>query len=195
MRLRHLHRRIREDRRGIAAVEFALVALPLCGIILALFDFGYRMYLGSVIEGTLHRAARNSAIGNLTAQQVDDYIDSQLESFSNTATIEIEKKSYYEYSGIGKPEKIKQDTDPLGEYNVGDCYEDLNGNGIYDSVAGRTGLGGSDDIVYYKVTATYNQLMPLTKIFGFSSVATVSRSTVLRNQPFAAQTIPTVKCT
>ncbi|WP_380872287.1 TadE/TadG family type IV pilus assembly protein [Sphingomonas sp. DBB INV C78] len=193
--LRQFRARLREDSRGAAAVEFAFVALPLVGIILALFDFGYRQYLGSVIEGTLHRAARMSAIGNLSANKVDEYIQSQLVGFSKNAPIEIEKKSYYEYSGVGKPEKIKQDTDPLGVYNVGDCYEDVNGNGVYDTVAGRTGLGGSDDVVYYKVTATYHQLMPLVKLFGFSGEEKVTRSTVLRNQPYAAQTIPTVKCT
>lgn len=186
--------RLRSDRRGAAAIEFALVAIPLVGALLGVLDFSYRMYLGSVVEGTVHRAARLSTIGNLTSDQVDTYIRDQLKAFSKRATIDIEKKSYYEYAGVGKPEKIVQDTDPIGVYNIGDCYEDINDNGVYDTVSGRTGLGGSDDIVYYKVTATFQRIVPLTKIFGFSPTETVSSGTVLRNQPYASQTVPKVRC-
>lgn len=185
---------LRGDERGVAMVEFAFVIIPLVIAILGIIDFGYRMYLGAVVEGTVHRAARMAAVGTITPAQVDTYINSQLAAFSKTATIRITKKSYADYSGVGKPEKITSDTFPTGSYNAGDCYEDANGNGVYDVDGGRTGLGGSDDIVYYKVSATFNRLVPLTRFLGFSPTETVSSSTVLRNQPFASQTLPTVKC-
>lgn len=185
---------LRGDERGATAVELAFIALPLFGALLGVIDFGYRMYLGAVVEGTVHRAARLATVGDLPSEDVDTYIRGQLETFSAHAAIDIEKKSYSEYSGVGKPEKITSDTHPFGEYNVGDCYEDANGNGQYDTDGGRSGLGSSDDIVYYSVTATFNRIVPLTKIFGFSPTETVTSSTVLRNQPYAAQTVPTVKC-
>lgn len=187
-------RDLRGDQRGATAVELAFIALPLFGALLGVIDFGYRMYLGAVVEGTVHRAARLATVGDLPAEDVDTYIRSQLRTFSEHATIDIEKKSYPEYSGVGKPEKITSDTYPFGEYNPGDCYEDSNGNGQYDTDGGRTGIGGSDDIVYYRVTATFRRVVPLTKIFGFSPEETVSSNTVLRNQPYAAQTVPTVRC-
>ena len=186
--------RLRQDERGAAMVEFAFVVVPLVVGILGIIDFGYRMYLGAVVEGTVHRAARMAAVGTITPAQVDTYINSQLAGFSKTATIAIVKKNYIDYSGVGKPEKITQDTAPFGAYNVGDCYEDANGNGAYDADGGRSGLGGSDDIVYYKVSATFRRLVPLTSFLGFSPTETVSSSTVLRNQPFASQILPTVKC-
>lgn len=187
-------RSLRRDNRGAAALEFALISLPLIAMILGMVDFGYRMYLGAVVEGTVHRAARLAAVGNLTGDKVDEYINGQLKTFSHYATIEITKKSYFEYSGVGKPEKITQDTNPVGSYNVGDCFEDMNGNGIFDSVAGKAGVGGADDIVYYKVTATFPRIVPLTKIFGFSATETVSSGTALRNQPFATQIVPLEVC-
>src|SRR3546814_2140512 len=49
-------RRLRDDRRGATIVELAFVALPLLGALLGVIDFGYRMYLGAVVEGTVHRA-------------------------------------------------------------------------------------------------------------------------------------------
>ncbi|ARS28813.1 TadE/TadG family type IV pilus assembly protein [Sphingomonas sp. KC8] len=189
-----LVRRLRDDRRGAAAVEFALVSLPLVAILLGIIDFGYRMYLGSVVEGTVHRAARMATVGGVTSDQVDTYITSQLQEFSGQVGIEIEKTNYYEYSGIGRREKRTKDRAPTGVDDANDCFEDLNGNGIRDAIAGRNGLGGSDDIVYYKVTATFQRIVPLVKIFGFSPTETVTSSTVLRNQPFASQTVPLEKC-
>lgn len=186
--------RLVRDEKGVAAVEYAFVATPFIIVLLFIIDAGYRMYLGSVVEGTVHRAARLATVGSLTPAQVDDYINQQLTSFSRYATISIDKKSYYEFSGVGKPEKIKQDIAPLGTYNTGDCYEDLNGNNVYDAVAGRTGLGSSDDIVYYKVTATFPRIVPLYKFLGWSNSEEVSANTVLRNQPYASQTVPNVKC-
>jgi hypothetical protein len=62
-------------------------------------------------------------------------------------------------------------------------------------MAGRTGLGGADDIVYYKVVVTYQRLFPLSKLLGFSPTQTSSANTVLRNQPYAAQAIPAITCT
>ncbi|AGH50475.1 hypothetical protein G432_13785 [Sphingomonas sp. MM-1] len=185
--------RLARDQRGATIVELAFVMLPFLGILLGFIDFGYSMYLGSVVEGTVHRAARLATVGDMPADKVDEYIRDQLSAFSNTATIEIEKTNYYEYSGIGRPEKITKDRGPVGE-DPSDCFEDLNGDGIRNTVAGRAGLGGSDDIVYYKVTASFERLVPLTKIFGFSPTATVSSGTVLRNQPYASQTIPKEVC-
>ena len=189
-----LLRRLSRDARGATIVELALVMLPLTVTILTLIDFGYRMYLGSVVEGTVHRAARLATIGNISNDDVDAYVRSQLTAFSRYATITIEKKSYHNFSYVGKPEKIVSDTAPLGVYNAGDCYEDANGNGRYDTDGGASGIGGADDIVYYKVTASFPRIVPLTGFLGFSPSEDVTSSTVLRNQPFAAQSMASVRC-
>lgn len=186
-------RRLGRDTRGATIVELAFVMLPLTVTILTILDFGYRMYLESVIEGTVHRAARLATVGNQTSDQIDAYVRSQLTAFSSNVTVTISKKSYYNFSYVGKPEKITSDTAPLGVYNTGDCYEDANNNGVYDD-GSTPGVGGSDDIVYYKVTATFPRIVPLTNFLGFSSTETVSANTVLRNQPYASQTAPTIRC-
>jgi Flp pilus assembly protein TadG len=191
---RAIARRFRSDVRGAYVVELAFVMAPLSILLLVFTDFGYRMYLESVVEGTVNRAARLATVGNKTSDQIDQYVRDQLHSFSRTATVSIDKSNYYEFSGVGKPEKITSDTSPFGVYNAGDCYEDLNGNGQWDANAGRTGLGGSDDIVYYTVTATFNRIVPLSRFLGFSATDTVTSKTVMRNQPYASQTIPTIKC-
>ena len=193
--LRAFFRRLRGDERGLNVVEFSLVALPLFVILLAFVDFGYRIYLEVVVEGTLNKAARRATIGGVGTSAIDTYVRSQLVAFSKNAVITINKRSYYDFAHVGKPEKITQDTVPIGTYNNGDCFEDANHNGVWDADSGSSGLGGSDDIVYYQVVVTFPRLVPLGKFLGFSALETVTANTVLRNQPYGAQVAPTPVCT
>lgn len=195
IRLRLILTRLVADRSGATMIEFAFIATPLCMILLGLTDFGYRSYVSSVLSGTVERAARQATVGSKTSDQIDDFVRSQLTHFSSDATVTITKSNYYQFSGINKSEKLTTDSAPIGVWNTGDCYEDLNNNGKWDSVAGRDGLGGSDDIVYYTVTYSYPQMLPVGSLFGWSNTQTLTATTLMRNQPYASQTIPTVKCT
>lgn len=187
--------RLRRDQRGMNIVEFALILTPLLTVLLVIIDLGYRMYLEVVVEGTLNKAARQATVGGVATTDIDSYVRQQLAAFSKNATITIDKQSYYQFSGVGKPEKILTDTIPLGVFNKGDCFEDSKANGMYDSDQGTEGLGGSDDIVYYSVKVEFPRLVPLGRFLGFSNRETVEAKTVLRNQPFGAQGTPAKVCT
>ena len=52
-------------------------------------------------------------------------------------------KNYYEFSGVGKPEKLTTDHNSNGQYDEddGDCWEDVNDNENYDLSAGRSRPG------------------------------------------------------
>jgi Flp pilus assembly pilin Flp len=181
-------RRVARDLRGSTIVEFALIFPVLCMVLLALFDLGYRSYVAAVLQGSMHEAARLSTVGGKTPAQIDAHITTRLRDLSNDGTIVVITRSYSAFADIQKPEKITQDTAPLLAYNVGDCYEDANGNHTYDLDRGTTGLGGADDIVNYQVSITFNRLVPLGYFLGWSDTQAISGSTVLRNQPFAART-------
>jgi Flp pilus assembly protein TadG len=188
-------RRLAGDARGATIVEFAFVAPVLCLTVLGLFDLGYKSYAASIVQGALHEAARLATVGNKTTTQIDTHVRNRLKEFSKGSTITVTHKSYTEFSGVKIAEKITQDTAPTG-YNTGDCYEDANGNGQYDTDRGKTGMGNSEDVVNYEITITYPRLFPLTKIMGLPATETVKSSTVLRNQPYGARaTAVTVRCT
>lgn len=176
-------------------VEFAMIATPLFIVLLGLTDFGYRSYVDAVVEGTVHKAARLATVGDKTPNQIDDFVRSQLTTFSTNATVTITKTNYYQFSGINKPEKLTTDVNGNGQWDTGDCYQDLNNDGKWNTVAGRDGLGGSDDIVYYTVTFTYPRVVPMVSLMGWSANQTLTATTLMRNQPYASQAIPTVKCT
>ena len=194
IRVRPLFRRLRDDQRGMNIVEFGFVAGPLMLVLLVITDFGYRLYLETVVEGTINKAARRATIGGQSTTAIDNFVKSQLVAFSKNATITIVKKSYGDFSGVNKAEKLTDDKNGNGNYDTGDCFEDAIANGSYDADAGKDGLGGSDDIVYYQVTVEFPRLVPLGRSLGFASTETITANTVLRNQPYGAQAQPSEIC-
>jgi Flp pilus assembly protein TadG len=188
-----LPRRLRADDRGATIVELAFVTPALILVLLGLTDLGYNSYLGSVVQGTVQKAARRATVGNQTSAQIDEFVRNQLTHFSKNATVAITKTSYYQFSGVGKSEKLTKDLNGNGSWDSGDCYEDAANFGVWDAIAGSDGLGGSDDIVYYKVTVDFPRLMPLGTFMGWSATERVSATTIMRNQPYGSQIVPSIR--
>ncbi len=179
--------RLCRDARGVTIVEFAAVLPVLCILLLGLFDLGYRSYAQSVVQGALHEAARMATIGGVTNEEIDARVRERLSAFMSTAELETRTQSYFDFTGVRLPERIVQDTPPLGVYNPGDCYEDANGNGQYDLDRGRAGTGNAEDVVRYEVTLTYPRMFPVGKLLGWADDVSIVSNTMLRNQPFAAR--------
>lgn len=180
-------RALRGDSKGATIVEFALILPVMCMMLLGTLDLGYRSYVSSVVQGTLHDAARMATVGGVSNAQIETFVQNRLQAFSRNATITTTTQSYSDYSGVKVPETITQDTYPFGTYNTGDCFEDANGNGSYDTDRGRSGTGGSEDVVFFQVTMTYPHLVPVGRLFGWGSNVTTTQNTVLRNQPYAGR--------
>ena len=180
-------RALRRDEKAATIVEFALILPVLCMMLLGTLDLGYRSYVGSVVQGTLHEAARMATVGGVTTAQIQTFVQNRLQAFSRNATITTTARSYSDYSTVKVAETITQDTAPLGVYNQGDCFQDSNGNGVWDADRGRSGTGSSEDVVYFEVTMTYPHIVPVGRLFGWGSNVTTTQNTVLRNQPYAAR--------
>ncbi len=186
---------IRTDERGATLVEFAIVSLPLIVMIMAMFDLGFREYIGIQLAGALDQSARQVTVGtSTTVASIKANVTTQIRTILPGATVTVVPSSYDAFSAVGKPEPITTDTAPLGVYNQGDCFQDLNGNGVWDSDAGLSGTGGSDDIVYYTATVTYPEIVPMRKLLGWSAIETVTGTTMMKNQPYASQADPAVVC-
>jgi Flp pilus assembly pilin Flp len=180
-------RRLRRDEGGATIVEFAMVLPVLCVLLMGTLDLGYRSYVTSVIQGALHEAARMGTVGGVPTATIQTHIHDRLQSFMHSATITTTTRSYSEFSGVKVPETITQDTAPIGTYNAGDCFQDYNGNGHFDLDRGRTGMGGSEDVVYFEVTFSYPRILPLGHFLGWSDNVTIRQNTLLRNQPYAGR--------
>ncbi len=200
IRIRTTLTALRQEQSGATIAEFALILPVFAMMLMGTFDLGYQVYLRSLVNGVLQKASRQATVGTMTSTQVDTYINNQLKAIlpasqrSSTTAVTITKKSYTDFSNVGNPESITSDTAPLGSYNSTDCYEDANNNGVWDSAGGATGLGTSDDIVYYEVTVSFPRVFPLYRLTGGSATQSTTAKTMLRNQPFGTQTVGTTRC-
>lgn len=188
-------RGLARDQSGATIVEFAMLLPVMCILIMGVLDLGYRSYVTSIVQGSLHEAARMATVGGVTTAEIETHVRDRLRDFSHEAEIETETKSYSDFNGVNVPEAITQDTAPLGSYNAGDCYADANNNSTYDLDRGKGGLGGAEDVVHFEVRMTYPRIVPIGSFLGWSDDIEIVQNTVLRNQPFAGRnTGVTIRC-
>lgn len=194
---RRLFKRLRGDVSGVTIIEFAMILPALCVVVMGIFELGWRQYVSSIVQGTLHEAARMATVGGKSNNDIDTYVKGRLRSFSHAATVTTSTRSYDDFSAVSMPELITSDTAPIGQFNPGDCYEDYNNNNVYDLDRGRSGLGNADDIVRYEVSISYPRMFPIAGFLGWENTDTIVANTVLRNQPYAGRSIatPPIRCT
>jgi Flp pilus assembly pilin Flp len=196
--------RLSSDQRGATIIEFAMVALPLSVLIMGGLDLGHQAYIRSTMQGALNDAARRAAVqdpqfaasGSTTEERVTNTILEQLSPIAPGAAITISQANFYDFSGIGNPEKLMTDVNGNGAYDAadGDCFSDLDEDGVYDTDSGRTGIGAANDVVFYTADIDMPRLLPVASLIGFSPNYRMSVSTAIRNQPFGAQRVPPVVC-
>ena len=184
-----------QDKRGATIVEFALIVPVLVGLLLSILEIGYQGYVTAVVQGALSKASRQVTVGNKTAADVVATIKSEVQAVVPAQYVTVSTRRYYNFSNVGKPEKITSDTDPKGVFNLGDCFEDANNNGVYDATPGDTGVGSADDVVYYTVNVAYPNLTPVGALLSWGPTRSVAATTVIRNQPFTSRAEPTNICT
>lgn len=191
------------DERGMAATEFGLLVVPLMIVLLGAFDLGYQSYVRAQLQGVLNDVARTAVVespdfsgfsGSTTEERIENAIESRVNDIARNATYTIEQTNFYEFSGVGNAEKLLTDNNGNGEYDAGDCFEDINRNGSFDTNAGASGQGGADDVVYYEVTLSMPRIVPVTKLIGVPDNYTISARAAVRNQPYDDQAVPPTVC-
>jgi TadE-like protein len=192
----HICKRLRQDSRGTALMEFALVAPTFLLMLMGIFDLSYRAYAVSVLQGAVQKAGRDSTLEGASGGlgSIDATITNQMRAVANSVTMSFQRRTYVSFTRAGQAEEFEDRIEistgsPNGIRDAGECYFDENGNGTYDSDAGINGQGGARDIVVYTATAVYPRLFPMYGLLGFSQNETITATTVLRNQPFGTQAV------
>ena len=185
---RPIPRRVGRDARGVAAVEFALVAPALLLTIMGIFDLGYNIYANTMVQGAIQRAARDSTIEGAEARlaQIDTTVADAVRGVVPNATIAFSRRAYENFTDVALAEDFT-DSDGNGSCDNGEPFEDANRNGAWDSDRGSTGQGGARDAVLYSVTVTYPRGFPMASLIGLPETVTTDAITVLRNQPYNLQ--------
>jgi len=184
------------DERGTTVVEFAVVAPVMLVLVMGLGEIAYQAYMQSILTGAMQFAGRNSTIQGATTTTIDAQVLAQMQAANGHATGTFTRQSFSDFTEVG-PEPFT-DTNGDGKRETGECYSDINGNGQYDTAAtaGSSGNGNADDSVVYTATIKYPRLFPFVpQELGWSQTATISATTILKNQPYAIQTAITTPAT
>lgn len=185
-----ISRQLRADERGIAAVEFALIAPIMLLIICGFMEYAHVSTARTTLEAATMRAARAVAATDCPDDR-DEIMLSIIETgMENTPAkpgteLEVVTKAYSNaFSDVGEPEPFN-DVNANGKWDTGEPYTDINGNGEYDTDMGTVGsIGGAGQVISY--TATFQ----VASLFGFVSerfnageAYRIEASTVIRNEP------------
>ena len=182
-------RKLRRDESGVTVIEFGFVAPVLCLLLMGMFDLGFQAYAQTNLSGAMQEAARKSALEPtvITTNQLDAEVTEAIQAVVPSAQVSFERKNYQTFDDIDKPEDFT-DNNGNGICDNNEPFEDLNGNLNWDQDRGRNGLGGARDAVLYTASASFDRVFPLYGFIDIPSTATISASTVLRNQPYDEQT-------
>lgn len=186
MRLLFKLRRVARDTRGMALVEFALIAPTFMLLLMGVFDIGYGMYAKAILEGAVESAGRSSSLENTTNAAIDDKVRAQVTALNRAGNLQFSRNYYQNYVDVDLPEDFT-DSNANSQWDPGECFVDRNGNNSWDADVGLPGRGGAQDVVLYSAVLEYRRLFPLWKMLGQSETQTITGTTYLRNQPFSAQ--------
>lgn len=176
--MRRLARRLRQSERGTAFVEFALTAPVFLLVLLGIFDYCWQMYAQQVLQGAVAKAGRDSALETHSADQsaLDARVAAQVKQVFASATVTFNRRVFDDYSDIRPLRWVDTNGNGIQDPSPEDCWED----------GGRQGNGGADDVVQYTVTMRFDRVLPVWRMLGQPQSTTLSSTTLLRNQPFAA---------
>jgi len=181
--------RLARGRRGVTAVEFALIA-PVCmTLVCGFIDLSMVMFITNVMEGGLREASRYAITGYTVSgktreQRIAEIIKDHSYNLIKPEDITITYKVYPSFSDVGKPEPFV-DSNNNGVHDSGEPFTDINNNGQWDADMGAAGIGGPGDVVAYTVEYKWTLWTPLAaQIWPNNGVITLNATVAVRNEPY-----------
>lgn len=190
-----LLRRFLRCRKGVSALEFALIAPVMLLTITGIIDLMLVMFVTALMEGGLRDGSR---LGRTGFQPADTTREEAILAEIAEATIglvdmneaTITTLEYQDFGSIGQPEEYT-DTNGNSQYDSGEPWIDTNPNGVWDEDQGIAGIGSSSTVVLYKVRYNWRLLTPLLpKLLPNGYDFPIEVSLAVRNEPWSAPPPP-----
>ena len=180
--------KVRRNDDGSAAIEFAFTAPLLILTIVGIMEFSMILFLNALLEGSLRDAARFGVTGFTPAgvnreDVIVDKISSATMGLVPITAANVTALAYSDFSEVGQPEPYIDDSPANGQYDAGEAYTDINGNGQWDADMGTPGLGGACDVVVYRLETEWPLLLGLIAEH-IGSPYKLTASAAVRNEPF-----------
>ena len=192
------------DCRGVAAIEFAIVAPIVILLIMTLFEMGFLLTGGVFLEAGARAAGRFGITG---AARPDESRETTIRTIITshvcpaalpgatsslcfwtadgaTPTLAITTRAYTDPRNLGQPEPFADLPPENGSYDAGETYTDVNGNGQWDADMGAASAGGSGDVVLYEISMPQAVTTPLLRTAIGGAHYTDRARVIVRNEPF-----------
>lgn len=175
--------------RGITALETAFVLPVLLLFIFGILEYGMVFMAENVLENATNNGSRTGKTGyadkNISREQtILNSIYARTAGFLDPHKIKMTTKVYKAFGDIGEPEPYI-DRNNNHQYDKGESFTDINGNGKWDSDMGGTGLGNAGEVVVYEVTYPWQVMTPfMSMILSDDGIVTLSSHIVVRNEPY-----------
>jgi len=183
---------IAKDRRGAAALEFALAIVPYMALVLILLDVAIAMHIHATLEGAVRNAAREGITGYVDEdgrtreERILDLLSERTLGMIRPETARVETRVYARFADVREAEPFEDSVPGNGTWDPGEVFVDYNGNGAWDDDPGTVGIGQSGDIVAYRVYFRTLLISPvLNRLLPNAPADRLFRATaVVRNEPW-----------
>lgn len=183
------------DEQGTTILEFGLIAPSLIIMLMGALDFGHTLYMQSVLQGAVQKAARDGTLqqsagtDDAARYSIDTIVTNQVKTLHKQASVTITRRFYRSFSAAAAAAaETFVDTDHDGICNHGESFDDRNSNGVRDTDgADSVDHAGARDNIVYTVSISYPRMFPIDKLIGGSGTTRLTATTVLANQPFGNQ--------
>jgi hypothetical protein len=174
------------DRRGVAALEFAMLFPILLILLLGTIEVGYVMMVDATLELAVRDASRYGMItpteGTETRdQRIRDTVTGWVGRWmADPSVIDIDMLAYRAIDNIGEPEPFSDDNGN-GVWDEGEEYTDVNGDHVWSADMGRASAGGREEIVLYTIDFSIPSLTGIPTLAGIDAFH-FNRRIVVQNE-------------
>lgn len=181
--------RLARCREGATALEFAFALPVVMVLIVGMLEVAMIMFVSTSVEGGLRQAARYGITGQTPEtgtreEAIIGIIGNYTLGFVDLDASDVTFTTYASFNDVGQPEPWT-DTDGNGSYDLGEPYDDLNGNLQWDADRGSAGVGNAGDVVLYKIDYDWSLLTPyVANLIGDHGLLHMSASIAVRNEPY-----------
>lgn len=148
---------IRRGRRGVAALEFALCALPLLALLTLAVEAGWQLAINAALENGARRASRLGLTGSMpaggTREQAITRAVLEAAPILQAGRLEVTLRAYPGFAALSQPG------------------------------AGQAGAGAAGQVVEYRLTYQQPVLGPLARAFWGATVEHAA-VTLVQNEAF-----------
>jgi Flp pilus assembly pilin Flp len=181
-------RRLWRDDRGTTAIEFAFIALGLVYFMVGIIEFSMAMTVGNSLEAATNLSSRLGKTGyvdeeaQLTQEEtIYGEIERRVGPMIDMDELEITHEVYNDFDSLTTPDLLEDKNGDGDTLDPGE-WTDVDADGFRD---GDEGVGGSGNIVVYKIMYPWQVFTPLIgNMIGNGGVINLVAYSVVKNEPY-----------